>query len=210
MSYHSDILFRITNRRKETDVVWNRYFRDVKGKILDAGCSIGNFISLDPTRIIGIDVDKDALAICRKRGFEVLYMDLNKKLKFPDNYFSAIHCSHVIEHLDNPLFTMKEFHRVLKPSGKLVLFTPNVLRYKFKIFDEYTHKHFFTPKSLEELTYDAGFRDFEIREEHRSIRGLGWLMRRGIKVDIIIKIQNFLAFLNITNPDLVLVATKTK
>jgi len=211
MSYYTDKRFQVIDAKEEKGRlwrVWNRYFKDINGKILDAGCSVGNFISLCPERIIGIDVDKDAVEICKKRGFNAMYMDLDKKLEFPDNYFDAIYCNHVIEHTQDPLFTLREFYRVLKTDGKLVLFVPNVLKYKFKIFNEFTHKHFFTPRSLEEVCYNAGFREFRIYQEHKSIMGLGWLARKGVSINTILKLQDFLSFLKITSWDMVCEAYK--
>ena len=211
MSYYTDKRFQVIDAKEEKGRlwrVWNRYFKDINGKILDAGCSVGNFISLCPERIIGIDVDKDAVEICKKKGFNAMYMDLDKKLEFPDNYFDAIYCNHVIEHTQDPLFTLREFYRVLKTDRKLVLFTPNIYRDKFKFFDEYSHKKPLTPKSLEEIAYNVGFRNFKIYQEHISISGLGWLARRGVSANLILKIQNFLALLKITSKDMVLEAVK--
>jgi len=211
MSYYTDKRFPIIDAKEEKGRlwrVWNRYFKDVNGKILDAGCSVGNFISLCPERIIGIDVDKDAIEICKKRGFNAQYADLDRQLDFPDNYFDAIYSNQLIEHMQDSLFTMREFYRVLKTGGKLVLFAPNVLRYRFEIFNEYTHKHFFTPRSLEEVTYNAGFRKFKIYQEHRSLVGLGVLARKGVGADTILRIQNLLAFFKVTSRDMVCEAYK--
>ena len=128
MSFYSGKYYEIKNLDKEKDIIYTRFFSDVSGKILDVGCSVGNFISLDPSNIIGIDIDRDALKVCKRRGFKVYYNDINNKLKFPNNFFSAIHCRHVIEHLQNPLKTLKEFYRILKKNGKLVIFTVDIKR----------------------------------------------------------------------------------
>ena len=37
-------------------------------------------------------------------------------LKYPDNYFDFILCSHVLEHIPNDIDAMKELYRVLKPN----------------------------------------------------------------------------------------------
>lgn len=207
MSYYTDKRFQIIDAKEEKGRlwrVWNRYFKDMDGRILDAGCSVGNFISLSPEKIVGIDIDTDAIEVCKKRGFDVCYADLDKGLEFPDDYFDAIYSNHSIEHTQYPILTLNEFYRVLKEGGKLVLFTPNVYRDKFKFFDEYTHKKPFTPKSLEEIAYNAGFGEFKIYQEHRSLVGLGMLARKGVSADMILKIQDLLAFLKVTSKDLVL------
>jgi ubiquinone/menaquinone biosynthesis C-methylase UbiE len=56
--------------------------------------------------------------------------EINEK----DNFFDAILCSEVFEHIPHPIRTIKEFSRLLKPGGKLILTAPsNSLRH----FDPY-------------------------------------------------------------------------
>jgi SAM-dependent methyltransferase len=45
-------------------------------------------------------------------------------ISYPDNFFDAILCCHVLEHVDNDLQAMKEFYRVLKPGGWAILQVP--------------------------------------------------------------------------------------
>ena len=87
---------------------------------LDAGCRSG--------------IQTTAL---KKKGYEVIpvdivrlfpdarLVDLNKSLPFDENSFDLIYCSEVLEHLIDPYFTVSEFYRVLKPSGKMIVTTPN-------------------------------------------------------------------------------------
>ena len=47
-----------------------------------------------------------------------------------DNYFDNIICTEVFEHIPYPIETVKEFSRLLKPGGKLILTAPsNCLRH---------------------------------------------------------------------------------
>jgi len=47
---------------------------------------------------------------------------------FKDNEFDMIEASHILEHLDKPLFIMKEFHRILKAGGELHIKVPHCSR----------------------------------------------------------------------------------
>jgi SAM-dependent methyltransferase len=55
-------------------------------------------------------------------------------IKEKDNYFDAVLCTEVFEHIPYPIETVKEFSRLLKKGGKLILTAPsNSLRH----FDPY-------------------------------------------------------------------------
>ncbi|MCK4261030.1 MAG: class I SAM-dependent methyltransferase [Halanaerobiales bacterium] len=54
-------------------------------------------------------------------------VDLNKNLPYEDKFFNYIICIEGIEHLENPFHLVREFGRVLKKGGKLIITTPNIL-----------------------------------------------------------------------------------
>jgi 2-polyprenyl-3-methyl-5-hydroxy-6-metoxy-1,4-benzoquinol methylase len=51
--------------------------------------------------------------------------DLNEPLKLPDRAFDVIVAAEVVEHLENPRALAREWFRLLKPHGTLILSTPN-------------------------------------------------------------------------------------
>lgn len=51
--------------------------------------------------------------------------DLNYPIDLPDNSFDLIVSTEVIEHLENPRAIFREFYRLLRPNGKLIVTTPN-------------------------------------------------------------------------------------
>ena len=51
--------------------------------------------------------------------------DLNESLKIPDESFDMIISTEVIEHLENPRATFREFYRLLRPLGTIIVTTPN-------------------------------------------------------------------------------------
>jgi len=74
--------------------------------------------------IVGIDCDESSLRdnelLCKARS------DL-ACLPFPSHSFDLITANMVVEHLEAPELVLREIQRVLKPTGVLVLHTPNVL-----------------------------------------------------------------------------------
>ncbi len=47
---------------------------------------------------------------------------------YPDNFFDVVLCCELLEHLTlDPTHMLVEIHRILKPEGKLLITTPNVL-----------------------------------------------------------------------------------
>lgn len=56
-------------------------------------------------------------------GIKTMKMDLTS-LDFEDNFFDAILCSHVLEHIPDDSKAMKEMYRTLKPSGWAILNVP--------------------------------------------------------------------------------------
>jgi ubiquinone/menaquinone biosynthesis C-methylase UbiE len=99
--------------------------------VLDAGCGSGKFspersISSPAFHLVGFDnfaaVQKNTRVDFRSAG------DVNH-LPFADRAFDAVYARWLIEHLEDPATTLREFHRVMKPGGHLALFTTNIQHY---------------------------------------------------------------------------------
>jgi len=101
------------------------------GLTLDIGCGShprGNVgLDLNPTwkGSWHIPTFYDAYTAPRNPHADIVVADANHPLPFRDGAFTAVFMVHVLEHLYRPLDCLREVHRVLKPGGKLVLFTPN-------------------------------------------------------------------------------------
>ena len=83
-------------------------------------------------------------------------------LPFRDNSFDAVHCAAAMHIFQEPARAIQEFHRVLRPDGKVVLgtflqsrFFP--LRLVQRLQSPLTGLHWFSLEEIEDLVVDAGF-----------------------------------------------------
>jgi len=77
-------------------------------------------------------------------------------IPFPEAYFEGAFCCWLFEHLAEPVRSIMEIHRVLKPGGYACIIVPspnNIAAF----YDDYTHVRPFTPTSLKQLADDAAF-----------------------------------------------------
>ena len=74
--------------------------------------------------IVGLDP-----VATRHRNIRRLLRGSLYALPFADSSFDLVTCNMVIEHLDNPPRAFAEIARCLRPSGTLVVKTPNLLNY---------------------------------------------------------------------------------
>jgi ubiquinone/menaquinone biosynthesis C-methylase UbiE len=100
-------------------------------RILEAGCGTGNLalkIKERGAEVIGLDNCKEALEIYQKKdpNAKLVLADLREKLPFPDNYFDKIACNNTLYIIpkEKQLDVLKEFYRILKPEGKIVITNP--------------------------------------------------------------------------------------
>jgi SAM-dependent methyltransferase len=147
-----------------TRLKWNRVrpWLGKDGRLLDVGCGRGTLVKL--ARAAGFE------AYGLERHYPgappapyVLYQDL-ADCGFPAGHFQAVVLWHVLEHLPDPVATLQEIRRVLKPGGCLSVAVPNVggaqaLASGAHWFHLDLPRHFwhFSPPALEALLERSGF-----------------------------------------------------
>ena len=65
--------------------------------------------------------------IFRLDGVDIHRGNLDAELPFSDRSFDYITCLEGLEHIENPQQAMREFARLLKPGGHLIVSVPNIL-----------------------------------------------------------------------------------
>jgi methionine biosynthesis protein MetW len=145
--------------------------------VLDIGCSSGNLgLALERTRscrVVGVDVDREAVAVARSRGIEAHVADLTRQRAetvVGPRHFDVIVLADVLEHLTQPAALLAPAAGLLNPGGLVLCSFPNITHVDVQlmlaqdqwriqptgILDE-THLRFFTEANFAELAFECGF-----------------------------------------------------
>lgn len=116
-------------------------------EILEAGCGSGNLafeIYKSGAKVVGLDNSEKFLKICQKKYPEIktVFADLRNKLPFPDESFDKIASNNALYALSptEQLQALKEFYRILKLGGRLVIVSPCKKSSSAKIFLDHLKK----------------------------------------------------------------------
>ena len=87
-----------------------------------------------------------------------------------ENAFDVILCRDSLEHLEDIVGTMEEFHRLLVPGGRVMIVTPHVAHPSS--FRDPTHKHHFTLGTFDYFTGDISHPKYSDRQFRMAAKGL--------------------------------------
>ncbi len=133
---HMDKLYNSKNRlvkfvhSNRLDKIIKELSNQKGKKILDAGCGEGHLIQkmygVLNNEYYGIDITpiaiKNANAHC---PFANIKMGDILKTGYTNNFFDVIICTEVLEHITKFKLVLKEFKRILRPGGLLIITFPN-------------------------------------------------------------------------------------
>lgn len=160
------LLYLLPLRRREVDECVRYLPALPQGKLLDVGCGSGEWLLTMRElgwQVDGVDFDDNAVKVARQKGLNVACGDLHQQ-NYLNDQFDAITLNHVIEHVPDPIRTLVECRRILKPGGKLAIFTPNGASLSHRLFKQDwrgletpRHLHVYSNDSLLRLLQQAGF-----------------------------------------------------
>jgi len=118
-----------------------------------------------------------------KKGLQMKAWDNSKldivsditNIPIPDKSFDAILCTEVFEHIPEPILAIKEFSRILKPGGYLIITAPfcsftHFAPYHFYSgFNNYFYKKFLEENdfNIKEITPNGNFFEYVAQEVRR-------------------------------------------
>jgi SAM-dependent methyltransferase len=143
----------------------NKYIN--KGKILDIGCSTGEFIDslCWDGDTFGTDISEFAIKEAKKKGISFKYNQTNTV-----EFFDLVVLRGVIQHLDTPFLTLNQIYDCLKPGGYIIfLATPNTNSIYYKIWKTLpaldSPRNFYIPSDIDLINVltNIGFEFKDIR-----------------------------------------------
>lgn len=151
------------------------------GRLLDFGCGGGSYLRRMADlgwRVTGMDTSAEVVDRVRDElGLPAVVGTLPHPRLRPCS-FDVVTMWHSIEHVHDPLATLREAYRLLVPGGKLVIACPNIDSWAFRRFgaawfglDLPRHLTHFTPPTLAHMLHAAGLRVSSMR----GIRHTDWL-----------------------------------
>ena len=149
-------------------------------RVLDIGCGFGESLGYHQARgceVCGVEADENIRRVAEKFGYKV-HVGLFDPGEYEENYFDYVTMSQVIEHVTDPLQTLRGIARVLKPGGLAILSTPNANGWGAGIFGRRWinwhapyHLQFFSMRSMKLAAEQAGL----VVEKTVTITPSAWL-----------------------------------
>lgn len=96
--------------------------KNFRGKVLDVGCGIGEFLEICPNSE-GCDINKKNIEYCKNKNLKIFHCNIEKDA--PKTSYDGVFCSNVLEHLQDYIKALENIDKVIKDDGVLVLILPN-------------------------------------------------------------------------------------
>ena len=157
------IIRKIEDKRRIVNIIkimgWNNktYFPNM----LDVGPGLGNLIKTAENfgfNAFGIDISK----YVSEKGYKTALGNI--EVYNPPHKLDIITMIEVFEHLENPIFALKNCYRILEENGLLVIQTANMGSWARRLEGKRCryflpgHLHYFNLKNLKRILKESGFK----------------------------------------------------
>ncbi len=126
MYRYEDHYWWFVSRRELVDALVRQLPLPPRPVIVDVGCGTGaTAVQLQRYgMVLAVDISPLALSWSRQRGLEALLLAAAERLPLLTESVDVIVATDILEHLDDDVAVLREFHRVLKPGGHVVVTVP--------------------------------------------------------------------------------------
>jgi 2-polyprenyl-3-methyl-5-hydroxy-6-metoxy-1,4-benzoquinol methylase len=180
----------ITKSRKDLELI-QKYKKE--GNLLEIGCMYGFLLDCarkSGFKAYGVEISQKATDYARKNFALDIFNGRLEESSFDTQFFDVIFLSHLLEHLEDPMGTLKIISRILKPDGVLIIKCPNfgslmskIMRTDWGWLAPPEHLYHFTPKTITNMLNKAGISDITISTiggdlgylRYLTVTALSWL-----------------------------------
>ena len=162
-------------------------------RVLDVACGTGVVARLAAERVgrsgtvAALDLNPGMLSVARSipsSGAEIRWYETSaESLPLPDNGFDIVFCQLGLQFVADKVAAIREMHRVLVPSGRVLVSTPPPNAF-FDVLDDALARHvgreaagfvrmvfsLHDPATIERLFREAGFDDVKVRTDTKPLR----------------------------------------
>lgn len=158
---------------------------------------------------VGVDINPQGIAAAEKTAFEqgltaqvsFRLADAGRPLPFPDDSFDAVFCNDAINHFPGRLEVLRDWHRVLRPGGRVLFTDPIVVTGQLSNEEIRTRSSIgfflFTPVGCNErLLEESGFVVREVRNVTDAVVSISgkWRAARQARRDALVALEGAEAF----------------
>lgn len=139
----------------------------LKGHVLNAGCG-----ERDITPLL-VSASASAVDNCDiQSSIPGAFICELTEIPKPDATYDSILCNAVLEHVPDPEGSMREFHRLLRKDGCVVIAVPFLQPFHPTPFDYRRY----TRTGIEQLAERSGFKVVHIFPVHSLAQTMGWIL----------------------------------
>ena len=100
-------------------------------KVVEVGSGTGNgILGAFPSSVHGLEINPVSVDHCKEIGLKVDLITENDIFPVSDCQFDACVLDNVLEHIENPDFTLNECYRITKKGGGLIIAVPGLRGFK--------------------------------------------------------------------------------
>jgi 2-polyprenyl-3-methyl-5-hydroxy-6-metoxy-1,4-benzoquinol methylase len=168
--------------KERIELIESYLSKDASKRVLDIGSASGFFLEAANDAgwdSIGLELTQSAVEFSKSRGIDVRQTTLDKS-SFTPGSFSAITMFDVLEHIPDPLKTLRKIHGLLEEDGLIYIYVPNWNSASRLLMGEGAHfiwptHHltYFTPITLSKALRSIGFKIEKI--ETQGLDVVDWL-----------------------------------
>ena len=130
------------------------------GKILDVGCATGFFLEKAKSKGFepyGLELSEFSFKEAQNKFGDHIFLGTIEDIPFENNFFDVITMFDLLEHVKDPVATLRRCEAILKPQGIIVAVLPDVSSISAKLMGrnwthyKKEHLYYFSKRTISEL-----------------------------------------------------------